>query len=47
METKYDLLIACYESGQIEEDEWHKILRGDEVFKKYYQSNLLSLPHQI
>jgi len=37
--NNYDLLIICYKSGQIPEDEWQEILK-DEVFYCYYQKQI-------
>ena len=37
--NEYDLLIACYKSGQISESAWQEHLR-DEDFKEYYYAQI-------
>lgn len=39
MEHEYDLLVACYKSGQIPESAWQEHLL-DEDFKKYYYAQI-------
>jgi hypothetical protein len=37
---EYDLLVACYKSGQISEKQWQEHLK-DEALLKYYYSDIL------
>jgi hypothetical protein len=40
MEHEYDLLIACYKSGQISERQWQEHLK-DEDFRNYYYAQIV------
>ena len=45
IKARYDQLLTCYESEQIEEKEWQEILKRDEVFKRYVEENYRNRSH--